>query len=71
MPVYRFRDVAEMNRPLWRTPGDPRLYASIAAVWARGARLSPRSFAPGVRRFRSIGELEASADAPGVEPTRR
>ncbi len=70
MPVYKFRDVAEMNRPLWRTPGDPRLYESIAAVWHRAARLSPRRFAPGVRRFRSIGELEAAADAVSVEPTR-
>lgn len=70
MPVYKFRDVAEMNRTLWRTPGDPRLYASIAAVWDRAAKLSPRRFEPGVRKFRSIGELEAAADAESVEPTR-
>ena len=70
MPVYKFRDVAEMNRPIWRTPGDPRLYASIAAVWARAARLSPRRFTPGVRRFQSIGELEEAADAMGHDPTR-
>lgn len=63
MPVYKFRDVAEMNQPVWRTPGDPGLYLSIAAVWDRAARLSRRRFPRGVRRFRSIGELEAAADA--------
>lgn len=68
MPVYKFRDVAETSRTVWRTPGDPELYASIAALWARAARLSPRRFAPGVRRFRSIDDLEAAADTGDSAP---
>ena len=71
MPVRKLRDVAEMNRPVWRTPGDPRLMASIAAPWERGARLSGRRFVPGVRRYRSIGELEAAADAAAAASTER
>lgn len=69
MPVYKFRDVAAMNQPKWRTPGDPQLYTSIAALWERAARLSPRRFTPGVRKFRNIGDLEAAADAIRSDPT--
>lgn len=64
MPVFRFRSVEEMNQPVWRTPGDPALYAAIASVWERGARLSRRRFTPGVRRFRDVESLEAAADGP-------
>jgi len=57
MPVRKFRNVAEMNTPVWRTPGDPELYRVIAAVWAFGRRTAPRRFVPGVRRFRSIADV--------------
>lgn len=63
MPVRKFRSVEDMNTLLWRTPGDPALYAAIASVWERGARLSRRRFTPGVRRFKDIATLEAAADA--------
>lgn len=63
MPVRKFRSVEDMNAPVWRAPGDPALYVAIGAVWERGARLSPRRFTPGVRRFTSIAALEADADA--------
>jgi hypothetical protein len=62
MPVRKFRSVEEMNQPVWRTPGDEALYRTIAGVWATGMRLRPRTFPPGVRRYRSIEALEAAAD---------
>lgn len=62
MPVKKFRSAAEMNQPVWRQPGDPALYRTIAALWDTGRRLQSRSFTPGVRRFRTIGELESAAD---------
>lgn len=70
MPVLKFRSVEEMNRPVWRAPGDPALYAAIASVWERGARLSRRRFTPGVRRFKDIAALEADADAVTAQPAR-
>lgn len=63
MPVRKFRSIEAMKQPMWRTPGDPALYAAIAGVWERAARLRPRRFGPGVRRFRDIESLERHADA--------
>jgi hypothetical protein len=67
MPVRKFRSVEEMNQPVWRTPGDPALYRTIAALLATGARLRPPRFVPGVHRYRSIADLEAAADSPQTE----
>ena len=58
MPVRRFRSVEEMERPLWRKPGDPSLYRAIAGVWGFGLRTRVRSFPPGVYRHRTIEELQ-------------
>lgn len=60
MPVRRFRSVEEMNQPVWRTPGDPELYRVMAGLWDAGARLRPLRRPSGVRRFRSIEELDAA-----------
>jgi hypothetical protein len=68
MPVRKFRTVEQMNQPVWRSPGDPELYRTIAGLWEMGRRLQTRPFVPGVRRFRSVDELEAAADA-GAAPT--
>jgi hypothetical protein len=59
MPVRKFRSVESMNQPHWRTPGDPRLFETIAALWAAGARMQRRRFPPGVHRHQSIGALDA------------
>jgi len=64
MPVRKFRSVEEMNQPVWREPGDPALYRTIAAVWEMGRRLQKHGFRPGVTRFHSIDELEEAADRP-------
>jgi hypothetical protein len=63
MPVRKFRSIEAMKQPTWRSPVDPMLYAAIASVWERAARLLPRRFVPGVRRFRDIASLERDADA--------
>lgn len=77
MPVRKFRSVEELEQPVWRTPGDPDLYRTIAGLWATGARLRPRVLQPGIRRFRSIEELDAATPKwrgtpeprdPGREP---
>jgi len=67
MPVRKFRSVEEMNQPVWREPGDAALYSTIAALWETGRRLQKHRFQPGVRRFRSIDELEMAADTPSVD----
>lgn len=67
MPVRKFRSVEAMNQPVWREPGDPALYRTIAAVWNMGLRLRQHRFRPGVTRFHSIDELEAMADETRVE----
>ncbi len=62
MPVRRFRSVEEMNQPRWRKPGDPELYAAIAALWRLGARTGRRRFPPGVHKHRSIEQLNATRE---------
>lgn len=66
MPIRKFKSVEAMSQPTWRHPGDPALYAAIAAVWARARDIRTARFTPGVRRFRDIATLEAAADA--VQP---
>jgi hypothetical protein len=68
MPVRKFRSVEEMERPLWRTPGDPALYRAMARLWDFGRRSRPRRFVPGVYRSRSIEGLEARTTLTKPEP---
>ena len=58
MPVRKFHSAAEMNQPIWRRPSDPELFEAIRAVWDLGRRTSKVRFIPGVRRFRSIEEMD-------------
>jgi hypothetical protein len=58
MPVRRFRSVEEMNAPLWRQPGEPELYRTMAALWAFGRRTRPRTYPPGVHRHASIEHMD-------------
>jgi hypothetical protein len=62
MPVRRFRSIEEMNQPRWRKPGDPELYAAIAAFWRFGARTGRRRVPPGVHKHRSIEALNAATE---------
>jgi hypothetical protein len=59
MPVKKFRTVEDLNKPVWRRPGDPALTRAIAAVWAFGRKTHPSEFRPGVKRFRSIAEMKS------------
>jgi hypothetical protein len=63
MPVRKFRSVDEMNQPVWRNPGDPELYRTMAALWEMGRRTRPRRFRPGVERFESIEEMSRAQEA--------
>lgn len=38
MPVRKFRTVDELNQPIWRLPGDPALYRTIAELEAHADR---------------------------------
>jgi len=62
MPVRKFRSVEEMNQPVWRQPGDPELYRTMAAVWKRGQLMNPRLFPPGVYKYRSIEEMNRAQE---------
>lgn len=57
MSVRRFRSIEEMKRPLWREPGDPRLFEAIRRVWSFGQRTGVRRFPPGVYKHASIEGL--------------
>jgi hypothetical protein len=63
MPVRKFRRIEEMDSPLWREPGDPRLYQAIARLWAFGRRTRRRRLPPGVYRHRTMEDLNAQTDA--------
>lgn len=71
MPIRKFRSVAEMNQPVWRTPGDPALYRAIAALWGTWTRRRRSTAAPGVYKFRSIEELDRACSGRQSEPTRK
>ncbi len=51
-----------MDQEHWREPGDPELYRAIRRVWTFGERTRHVRPRPGVYRFRSIEDLDASRD---------
>lgn len=64
MPVTRYRSIEEMPRP-WRDPDDPenlRVVAQMLALYKSFARAEPGR--PGVQRFRTIQEADASRNDP-------
>lgn len=63
MPVRRFRRVEDMERPLWRKPGDPKLYRAIAALWDYGQKTSTIRFPPGLYRYRCIEDMAARTES--------
>jgi hypothetical protein len=60
MPVRKYRSIYDMPDETWREPGDPVLYRAIRQVWDFGRRTSGRRYRPGVYRFRSIDEMDAT-----------
>jgi hypothetical protein len=63
MPVRRFRSVEDMNAALWRQPGDPELYRTMAALWAFGRRTRPRKYPPGIHRHASVEYMDRAQQA--------
>lgn len=59
MPVYKYRDVADMPDATWYEPGDPRLFAAIRATWHLAATMAPARFPPGVYKHASIEAADA------------
>jgi hypothetical protein len=60
MPVKKFRSVSDMEQPIWRKPGDPALYRTMAALWDLGHRTRTIRLRPGVRKFASIDDIDRS-----------
>ena len=63
MPVYKYRSIEEMPDEVWRKPGDPLLYRTIARLWDFGRRTSTRRYRAGVYKYHSIEEMNAAQDA--------
>lgn len=62
MPIRKFRTVEDMSAEVWRRPGDPELYRVMASLWSFGARTQRSRIPAGVRRYRSIHELDAETE---------
>lgn len=65
MPVRKFRTIEEMNaadRERWLDCADPALADRIAAHWASWSRLVPSNRPRGVRKYRSIEQMNADHD---------
>lgn len=57
MPVRRLRSLQEAEDALVLNPDDPRLWEIVSSLWALSDRLFPRRFPPGLRKHRSMEEL--------------
>jgi hypothetical protein len=71
MPVRRCQSLAEMEESVWLDQDDPRLWPTIASVWALSRRLCPVRFPPGVYRHRSIEDANRLTEAWEAENVRR
>ena len=62
MPVYKYRDVSEMEDRTWREPGDPSLFKAISATWDFARRTTRPQFPPGVYKHPSRASAEELCD---------
>jgi hypothetical protein len=62
MPVRKFRSIEDMPGETWHAPGDPRLYRTLAQLWATSRQLCPRQFPAGVFKHRSIDDMNRQRD---------
>ncbi len=56
MPVRKYRSVEDMPPPALHTPLDAANLKIVCELSATAIRLAPRSFPPGVHRYRSVTE---------------
>jgi hypothetical protein len=61
MPVERFRSIAEMNAAPIRA-GQQSAFDRFIRHCARYRLISPRKYTPGVFRFRTLEEAQASRE---------
>jgi hypothetical protein len=59
MPVYKYRDIAEMDAGGWRPKGDPGLFRAMRATWELARRTTAPRFPPGVYKHRSADDADA------------
>lgn len=62
MGVEKYRSIEEMPPP-WTDPDDPQNLARVAAMMSLWFSLNPRP-EPGVRRFRSISDVNRESRDP-------
>lgn len=62
MTVRKYRDVSQMPAPPPLDPKDPATWATIRDLWSFTVHTLPPLYPPGVRRFRSMEELNGARD---------
>jgi hypothetical protein len=62
MPLKKYRSVEEMPSALWSERLDPRNLRRAGDVSALAARLHPRRFPAGLRKYRSIEEASEARE---------
>ena len=62
MPVRKYRSVEEMPSPLKRAPLDPENIKLACDLSLLALRLRPRSFRPGVYKYRSVEEASQARE---------
>jgi hypothetical protein len=63
VPVFKYRDVSEMDERTWRHPGDPDLFRAIGATWEFAHRTTRPHFPPGVHKHRSFALAQKLRDS--------
>jgi hypothetical protein len=58
MPVKKYRDVSEIEEPIYE-PGSRRLFEVIRHVWELSDLIAPLRFPSGVFKHRTIEDAEA------------
>jgi hypothetical protein len=71
MPVQKFRTWDDARRALWCDPDDPTHLRRMAQLLRFSARLHPRSYPPGVYKYRSLEDAQRDRDAWEREVARR
>ena len=62
MPIQKYRNVNEMPDERWYPAGSGELFDAIERTWNLAESILPRTFPPGLTKYRSVQDLKLNKE---------
>lgn len=67
MPIRKYKSIKEMPDERWYPTGSEELYDAIERAWSLAESILPRTFPPGLTKYRSAQALKLSKEQRALE----